>query len=261
MGEGERRPSRGEPPLNGQPRGPTRRQDELVIFSMSSVFATKGNVFDCKFINMVLPHDAFPTRELQDGVHREFCRFIAWSLAYCEAGRYPTHGYRGEDFKAGHYRASLAGNIIAGPWKAVYGCWKGDRKARRETHAFAQHHNAMHICELCRCCVLSVNAPAHLNYCDFSPGAPWRATERTMAEYLVQEAGRVLKHAYAWARVKVRRCLGSFDRSRCLPPCLFPPPAFPHSLLPPSLPLSLARPGSARGSQYAAGTSCPTWKT
>jgi hypothetical protein len=109
-------------------------------------------------------------------------KYFKWNMGILKTGILPEVDFYGKPW-ACEYRARLARERIPlfGPYKAVFGGWKGDLKARREGHACSASFQSREVCDSCRALqpfssVVADPARRPFLYTDFSPTAEWRFT-------------------------------------------------------------------------------------
>ena len=115
-------------------------------------------------------------KSTKNAVFREVCKYIAYSHRHAELGTCPLVGYYGEEFKPGTPRFDMRGQPVAGTWRFAFAGWKGDLKARAETHMHARNYQATFICDQCCATQAFPKAPRVTLYTDFSAAALWRET-------------------------------------------------------------------------------------
>lgn len=136
----------------------------------------KGDSWDTKFLYAWLPYEYMSTPEWKKIVHRELCNFVQWCHEAGESGRFPLTGYYGEQFPDKSYRSQMRGQLLAGGWKFAFFAWKGDRKARKETHQFETGTGSAFVCDVCLACQGFKKGVPRLFYGNCNPSAPWLQT-------------------------------------------------------------------------------------
>ena len=146
------------------------------VFSVSSA-TTTGTSLLTKMCCCILDEDLF----VPGVTDAEFVRFLNWSAWQGVRGKFPERGYYNEVFPASTYRAKRAGQDLAGPYTFGFFAWKGDLKAKVQTHKFVRrNYQSNMICE--RCC--ASKKPGANIFTDFSEHAPHRFTGLSHAGYM-----------------------------------------------------------------------------
>ena len=96
--------------------------------------------------------------------------FFAWNFKILRDGILPSHGFYQEPW-ACQYRRKLAEDRtpLFGPYRACFGGWKGDLKARKECHFCKAGYQSKNVCDSCA-------ARRPFLYTNLRPDAPWRAS-------------------------------------------------------------------------------------
>ena len=61
----------------------------------------------------------FKLQQVRAAVNKEIAKLMAWSLHYAALGVYPHRGFYDEPFESNTYRASVAGQPVAGEYKPL----------------------------------------------------------------------------------------------------------------------------------------------
>lgn len=61
----------------------------------------------------------FKLQQVRADVNKEIAKLMAWSLHYAALGVYPHRGFYDEPFESNTYRASVAGQPVAGEYKPL----------------------------------------------------------------------------------------------------------------------------------------------
>ena len=158
------------------------RNTEFFVWSWSSAVAEALNIWDQKFVHVVLPALFVHLKHLFQAMNEEITKLIGWDLRVCEEGVAATTGFYGEAFNLNCSRARIAGKALA--FKGCYAGFKSDGKARRDVHGFVRHYSCTYSCEECWATQPFKNAPPATNYKDFRSSALWRMTHITHEVYM-----------------------------------------------------------------------------
>ncbi len=177
---------------------------EYVVWSWSTP-TVKGEPFDSQFPLMMIPAKFMPTAEMRIEAERALVGYINYCFEVLLVGEFPDRDYYGNELEGKSRR--LAGKKIAGGWTAVFASYKGDAKARKESHLFARHYQAGYICEGCFAGdPLKMHAvPKELSYRDFTMKAWWRKTLVNHEAYVASTA--VLSPWFSIPGARVERVL------------------------------------------------------
>ena len=137
---------------------------EFSIFSWSSALVQDINPFDYKNLICLMPEEWKVKRETDAAI----IEFISWSLRVLEAGVFPSTDHRGRPL-TGH-RQLMAGQPIAGGWRASLVGTLGDLKEKTKIHRLKRNYACNFFCDKCLCC-------RHMecgNGYDFRASAMWR---------------------------------------------------------------------------------------
>ena len=117
---------------------------EYLVWSMASIFS-QGQIWDVKFPLVCIPH--LLLQDVKENVHEKVADIVAWSLRCVSTGTWPTRGPFGEAMSG--FRAGLAGQVLAGGWRAAYFGYRYDSKARKESDNFQRSYLHNLVCECC----------------------------------------------------------------------------------------------------------------
>ena len=111
-------------------------EQEATVWSFGSPFAHNMNVFDTKFLTLLLiNHDFEGTWNMVNRIVAAFYGYCFWAL---EIGEMPHWGFYNEFFSPTSRRGKKAGQAICGDFLFCFLGWTGDRKARKESHNFSR---------------------------------------------------------------------------------------------------------------------------
>ena len=96
---------------------------------------------------------------------------MVWMMAAAESGKMPSEGHLGQKLDA--YRSGVAGNAIAGLWRASFAAWTGDLKEEVRIHKLPRNYGTNF---LCRDCFAHKTLPAGNPYCFGGPSAMFMHT-------------------------------------------------------------------------------------
>ena len=110
-------------------------KSKVLILMLHAVLCDRPTI-ERSFLITVLPYDW-----VADGVTlNDLYTQISWSLQACEFGRHPFYDSDGTALEG--WRATVAGQRLAGPWNMTFGWFEGDWKFTKETfHLKAYGHN------------------------------------------------------------------------------------------------------------------------
>jgi hypothetical protein len=116
------------------------------------------------------------------GVHKAVAEFFRWNYEILEAGFLPERGFYNEVWNCSIRRQMAEKKTrLLGIYRASFGGWKGDLKARVECHCLRSSYAATQMCDACL--ALQPFPGAYMDprrrpflYTDFRPEAMWRST-------------------------------------------------------------------------------------
>ena len=155
---------------------------ECAVWQCSSLLGSSASVLDKNFLSCLIEVELLEGH-LADDAHAAVAEMMAWSFAALLAGRWPTHGMRGEPLQ-GH-RQAMAGEWLAGGMKGFCVGFQSDMKARRETHRHDRFYRTTHPCQKCLCMQPRYKTciPA-LSFANFAVDAGWTWTSLTDDDYV-----------------------------------------------------------------------------
>ena len=152
------------------------RNQEVLVYSWSSLLAAGGEIWHVKFPLLLLQYKYIHNKETRERVQDEITRYIAWAHHVMEKGEIPAVDMYGHKLRKKPVR-------MCGPYTAAYALIKADGKARREVHKFKRHYNATFICSDCLATQPFKHAPKSLLFSDFSDCAGYLQTMLSHAMY------------------------------------------------------------------------------
>ncbi|CAK8985934.1 Uncharacterized protein SCF082_LOCUS341, partial [Durusdinium trenchii] len=153
------------------------RDDEVFVFSWSSVFASSGRETDVTLYRfpVLFVHERHMQKpKVKEHVNKTIAELVAWSLAHAGSGVAPTRGFYGEKFLPNTWRFEMAGKTMAGGVRAIYFCWKSDLKARHEVHKFERWYQCTKMCDLCFAERPTKKSDGNMNFKNMGPDPPYQ---------------------------------------------------------------------------------------
>lgn len=123
-----------------------------------------------------------PWPQVKAGVQAVVAKVITWSMQIALDGVAPSVGFKGEPLLGN--RAHLSGSRLAGNYKFAYFGFKGDLKARKESHFLERSYLHTKICETCLAERPSKRGQPLMEFKNFYPDAAFWMTELSHTDFL-----------------------------------------------------------------------------
>ena len=136
-----------------------------VVYSWGSAMSDRLSALDCRYLTCFCVGDT-----MVGETNTQIVEYLSWCTKVMMSGRFPAKDFSNNAWPENSWRASMAGEPIAGPYTAFFSGVTHDNKARYQTHKFENFYNTKYVCEQCPAC-----SHLHpLSYGDSRPGANWR---------------------------------------------------------------------------------------
>ena len=175
-----------------------------VVYSWGSAMSDRLSALDCRYLTCFCVGDT-----MVGETNTQIVEYLSWCTKVMMSGRFPAKDFSNNAWPENSWRASMAGEPIAGPYTAFFSGVTHDNKARYQTHKFENFYNTKYVCEQCPAC-----SHLHpLSYGDSRPGANWRRYILKHGDYLARTPLEKLTPWLAMPGFSLSRAL--FDYMHC----------------------------------------------